>query len=772
MIKGICPQIVCVFYSLIIMCSFFHKKKIASIENNLFGLMIVGNFIGLFLDIISYLALMNEWNHTLGMILCKMILIYLVLWILTMTLYIYSVSLNNSYKEKEENTQLWQRYTKFKKLIIIIKIISILLCMILPVELVKDGTKIYSKGSANDYLYFLSILLMISWIFILLKNHESVRQKKFYPMYAYIVLGAFTTLLQFKYPEIILITPVECFITILIYFTIENPDVQILEQLKLAKDTAELANHAKSDFLSNMSHEIRTPLNAIVGFSESLKEDNIPRESREKVDDIIMASNNLLELVNGILDISKIEANKLEIIDKEYNINLMLEELIALTKARIGDKGLDFRIEIDKSLPAILYGDNVRLKQIILNVLTNAVKYTKEGFIDFKVSSIIKDDVCRLIISVEDSGIGIKEENLPKVFSKFERLNVEKQLTIEGTGLGLAITKRLVDLMHGKIIVQSIYGQGSKFTISIDQRIISLLPEPIKETKKSQSSVIDATGSKILIVDDNELNIKVAKTLLTKYHFTIDSCTSGAEALTKIKDNQSYDFILMDDMMPRMSGRQTFQELQKRPDFHIPTIILTANAIDGMRDEYLSLGFDDYLSKPINKTELERVITKFVNQKNISKTAGNHSVSTTSIIKDEFDLPKMKEILTNQQAINEVKNILIVDDNELNLKVAQTMLKHYGYNLTTCQSGRDCIAKVIENKYDLILMDEMMPGLSGCDTLKNLQDIEGFTVPVILVTAASKDEVASKITTYGFADYLSKPLNKELLNDTILKYLK
>ena len=727
--------------------------------------MTIVNLICLISELVSsYLTFTLGQDSLLAILAIKGLMGLMNGWIVLQTMYIFFAT------SSEKTTKNFKKYEKilFIPLIILVD----LLVLLFPITFTEG---LYGKGvsgPAVTIVVFESVVLSIFSVLIMTKNKGKIKKTKLIPFFLYLVLLLIATCVQQRNPGMMLTTSVETFITFMMYFTIENPDVKMIAELNSAKNSAEKANHAKSDFLSNMSHEIRTPLNAIVGFSESLKEDNIPRESREKVDDIIMASNNLLELVNGILDISKIEANKLEIIDKEYNINLMLEELIALTKARIGDKGLDFRIEIDKSLPAILYGDNVRLKQIILNVLTNAVKYTKEGFIDFKVSSIIKDDVCRLIISVEDSGIGIKEENLPKVFSKFERLNVEKQLTIEGTGLGLAITKRLVDLMHGKIIVQSIYGQGSKFTISIDQRIISLLPEPIKETKKSQSSVIDATGSKILIVDDNELNIKVAKTLLTKYHFTIDSCTSGAEALTKIKDNQSYDFILMDDMMPRMSGRQTFQELQKRPDFHIPTIILTANAIDGMRDEYLSLGFDDYLSKPINKTELERVITKFVNQKNISKTAGNHSSSTTSIVKDEFDLPKMKEVLTNQQAINEVKNILIVDDNELNLKVAQTMLKHYGYNLTTCQSGRDCIAKVIENKYDLILMDEMMPGLSGCDTLKNLQDIEGFTTPVILVTAASKDEVASKITTYGFADYLSKPLNKELLNDTILKYLK
>ena len=191
-----------------------------------------------------------------------------------------------------------------------------------------------------------------------------------------------------------------------------------------------------------------------------------------------------------------------------------------------------------------------------------------------------------------------------------------------------------------------------------------------------------------------------------------------------------------------------------------------------MKEEYLNLGFDDYLAKPINKKELERIITKYITLKNVSNTAGSHANETTSIIKDNIDLPKIKEVLTKEPESNKSKSILIVDDNELNLKVAQTMLKHYGYQITLCNSGRSCISKVIENKYDLILMDDMMPDLNGCETLKNLHDLENFNTPVILVTAASKDEVQNKITTYGFADYLGKPLNKELLNDTILKYLK
>ena len=394
------------------------------------------------------------------------------------------------------------------------------------------------------------------------------------------------------------------------YFTIENPDVKMLQEVEFAREQAEKANHAKTDFLSSMSHEIRTPLNAIVGFSQALLEEEIPNSAKEEVEDIISASNTLLELVNSILDISKIEANKIEIIEKEYSFKEVYNELIALTKARLGEKNLEFSCSYDESIPPVLYGDHVRIKQIILNLLTNSVKYTKQGFIDFKVSSFKQNGICRLIISVEDSGIGIKQENIDKLFTKFERFD-EKNTTIEGTGLGLAITKKLIDLMSGKIIVQSLYKKGSKFTVILDQKIIdkkSLEPVINKEEPKSAN----LTEKRILIVDDNSLNLKVAARLLATYKMQVDTCLSGEECISKIEAQEKYDLIFLDDMMPKLSGVETLKKLKERKDFCIPTIALTANAITGMREKYLSDGFDDYLSKPIEKEELNRIIQKFL----------------------------------------------------------------------------------------------------------------------------------------------------------------
>jgi len=541
------------------------------------------------------------------MIMNKLYLFFNLLWTYLFTLYI----LSTLYSEKLFNS----KSSTIRN--ILIGFFQFILIMVLPLNFtINDNGAMFAYGISTIVTYFLSFIYVIILIYVLLSKIKFAKQSKYIPLYLFFVLGTFCTIIQAINPALFLVVPLEALLTAVMYFTIENPDAKMIEQLNKARDEAVKANQAKTDFLSSMSHEIRTPLNAICGFSNSLLEnDGVSDDAKGDVKNIIMASDTLLELVNGILDISKIEANKLEIIDSVYSFKKMYEELILLTKARIGEKPIEFKHSYDESIPEFLYGDGIRVKQVIINLLTNSAKYTKDGYIDFRINSIKKNNIIRLIISVEDSGIGIKKESIDKLFTKFERLGVEKQTTTEGTGLGLAITKKLVEMMGGKIVVQSIYGKGSIFTISLDQRMLTneeltkVMKE--KETEEKTDEIIDASGKNILVVDDNMLNLKVAERLLKAYKCNITLVSSGSECLDKVSNNK-YDLILLDDMMPRMSGTETLQKLKEIETFNTPVVALTANAITGMKEEYINRGFNDYLSKPIIKEDLNRVMKKYL----------------------------------------------------------------------------------------------------------------------------------------------------------------
>lgn len=592
------------YFSLLYICGlsilYYSKMRINNIENRIYKWLLGLNLAGIILQICC--DFVSAYYEIVPIIISeltlRLYLAYFIAWINTMLDYLLAII-----------------FIKKRKIIwinILFTIIECLIVIILPFNLFRDvKNKIYyTFGTAINMTFTLSGILIVIMLILIIFNIKKIRNGKIIPIFLFMIFGMIAVIIQKYNPSLIIIAPMETFICSLMYFTIENPDVKMLQEVEFAREQAEKANHAKTDFLSSMSHEIRTPLNAIVGFSQALLEEEIPNSAKEEVEDIISASNTLLELVNSILDISKIEANKIEIIEKEYSFKEVYNELIALTKARLGEKGLEFSCSYDESIPPVLYGDHVRIKQIILNLLTNSVKYTKQGFIDFKVSSFKQNGICRLIISVEDSGIGIKQENIDKLFTKFERFD-EKNTTIEGTGLGLAITKKLIDLMSGKIIVQSLYKKGSKFTVILDQKIIdkkSLEPVINKEEPKSAN----LTEKRILIVDDNSLNLKVAARLLATYKMQVDTCLSGEECISKIEAQEKYDLIFLDDMMPKLSGVETLKKLKERKDFCIPTIALTANAITGMREKYLSDGFDDYLSKPIEKEELNRIIQKFL----------------------------------------------------------------------------------------------------------------------------------------------------------------
>ena len=762
-------NIVCILFILLLAITYFRKKKIVNAETSIYSVLLSVNIVSLVVELIFYLVLQSSLPLIVITIVEKIYYSSTVIWMYLFTIYNFAIV-----KEYSKHQIYDIEISKKKKYILttILGIIAFLSLLPLTRNYTPTGEIISSTGAAPSAMFLLCVGLLICDLIIILRYRKQLEIKKTLPLYLFLGTIFVEMVLTATGTQLLLLTLPMTLVSYLMFHTIENPDVKMLEEVSMAKETAEKANSAKTEFLSNMSHEIRTPLNAIVGFSESLKDDNVPEETKGKINDIITASNNLLEIVNGILDISKIEANKLELVNKEYDIKSTLDELESLTRARIGEKGLELNVNIDPTLPRVLYGDNVRLKQVIINILTNAVKYTKEGHIDFTVSSVVKDDMCRLIVSVEDTGIGIKQENINKLFSKFERLDVEKQMTIEGTGLGLAITKKLVDLMGGTIVAQSVYGQGSKFTVSVDQKIISVKaiekPKPLLESK-----IIDVSGAKALIVDDNELNIKVASTLLKKYNFTIDSCTNGQDCIKKLLQDDSYDIIFLDDMMPRMSGREVIKKLRQAEGFNIPTIALTANAIEGMKEEYLACGFDDYLSKPIEKVELERVIKTYLNKMvndNVASTSSTEISSALPLsIKIPEEIKKKKLRYTNCTGMN----FLLVDDSEIELKVTGNLLEKNNCKITKVRSGSECIVKVIDKTFDLILMDDQMPNLSGIETIENIEQIDGFKTPIILLTNAKDKDLQDKLSkSKNIIGYVRKPVDKYELNELLKKVTK
>ena len=595
------------FCIVLLMILFFSKSRIDSKETKLYGFMLISSFFDIILvlaELIITYYFLDDVNMYLVKGLNKIDFIHYIMWPTLLSLYTIYVT----YLDEE-------KYNKVKKIFLTLDIIAILIEFMLPINIISTKEAMGVTGIGPTFVFLISSFYVIVNIIILIKNYKKIKNKKNLPFLFFLIFIIIAMLLRVYNPTLIVIPAIIVYINMIMYFTIENPDVKLIEEIKIAKESAIKASNAKTEFLSNMSHEIRTPLNAIVGFSEALQSDErIPVEAKEDIKDIVMASDSLLEIVNGILDISKIEADKLEIINTTYSPKKVFDELVVLTRGRLGfEKQIEFKTSFSSDIPATLYGDYARVKQIVLNLLTNAVKYTNEGYISFTVECVnINKDLCRLIISVEDSGIGIKKDKIDKLFTKFERLDEERNITIEGTGLGLAITKKLVELMHGKMVVQSIYGKGSKFTVSLDQKIVATKEkEEIKEKTVVKGNY---KGKRVLVVDDNKLNLKVAERLLREYNLFVDEVASGFDAIDRINMGVPYNLILMDDMMPKMSGCETLKELKKNKDFHTKTVALTANAISGMREKYLSVGFDDYLAKPIKKEELEVILDKYLRE--------------------------------------------------------------------------------------------------------------------------------------------------------------
>ena len=501
----------------------------------------------------------------------------------------------------------------------------------------------YIKGAIYLGIYAIPLYFVICSSIILIYNFKEftlLQRTSISCFVSFQILG--TVLQMFIFPDTLLALFVSSLGLLMMLFSMETPDYQRLiitidelnttkkvaeqakEEAEKAKEIAQEASRLKSDFLANMSHEIRTPINAVLGMDEIILRESADSRIQECASDIKQAGSMLLFLINDILDFSKIESGKMDIVPVEYDLGILLSDTMDMVRSRAKEKNLKLKLNVEPDTPAHLFGDEIRIRQIITNILTNAVKYTAVGQVELSVSGKkISEEMVQLYVSVKDTGIGIKEEDKERLFDSFQRVDECRNRNIEGTGLGLAITMRLLNLMGSCLEVESTYGEGSRFYFCLEQKTLDEVTigpdiwEYCKNEKKRTGVAAEkfyAPEARILVVDDNAMNLKVFLGLLNNHGMKIDTAMSGRECLKLVQEN-AYHIIFMDHLMPEMDGVETLGELKRleaNQSKDAIIIILTANAVSGAREMFLKEGFDDFLSKPIDVIKLERMIKGYL----------------------------------------------------------------------------------------------------------------------------------------------------------------
>ena len=586
------------FYSLLINIVYFSSKRLRSIENKIFEKIMLTNFVGVLLAIGSYFTIKNiDRFELLNTFVSKGYIIYLLTWLTLFSVYIFVISIKDGKDKKSE-------VNKIINLFGILYLIFLIIIIIKPLYYHNINGAIYSYGPSANVMYIVSIVYITVWLIRLSTNIKRIRDKKYLPIFAFMGLGLVVMIIQKQHPELLLMTSMETFIVFLMYHTIENPDMQIIEEVHRAKEISDNANEEKSMFLYNMTNEIR-------GFTKDIdySADNILEEVDNKKVDVLNIGNSAREIKNNtakfttmtneILDISQMDSN-IKIYNDKYNVKIIIKELVQIYKKKAEDKGISFRTNIASDIPPYLYGDSMGLKKALSIILDNSVKYTSSGFIDFDVSTIIKRDIARLVITVEDSGSGIKAEDLNKIFNK--KVNDNERLNIK---YNLYNAKRLVILMGGTIIPSSVYGRGTTIKVVLDQKIADM-----DDALDKYESVYDKKS--ILLVDDNVSSGKIFTKMLKDTNIELSIVTSGKECLDKIRNKDKYDLILLDEDMEPLDGITVMRKLKEIRTFNTKTILLTKNNDYEYNDDYLEYGFDGYLLKPIDKDKLFELIDKYL----------------------------------------------------------------------------------------------------------------------------------------------------------------
>ena len=581
-----------IMFTLLLILVFKIKKQNNLLSNNTFFILSLSLLIGFILELIINFLSTLTLKPVILEVYTKLYLIFIICWFSTFSVYTFLISK----KDDTLNKTIMILYA-------LLTLVSSLSIILLPLNIDITNFVYLSGNSINIFKVLLPSMLCILFLRTIL-NRKVISITKCNYIYVALILLSICTFLELKY-ELNIITTILLFITYLIFLTIENPALKEYEIINNLRLRALKANMNKTDFLSNISHELRTPLTSIISSIDEIKNYNLPPEFKDTINDIVDSSSSLLDIVGNVIDINKIENKVYDIKEKNYSIKETIEKLIKMNTKKYNKENVIFKYSISESTPQNLFGDKTKIKEIINNVLDNSFKYTDKGSISLTINSEIVSDICNLIIEIKDTGIGIKSEDLNKIFNGSD-IDNEINSDVDRDGLGLLVAKDLVSLLGGTINVSSYYGNGSVFTIKIPQRLRNEL-ETIEQTNTTKF-----INKRILLVDDDRLNNRILKRLLKIYDIELDTCERGIECIDKINNGEHYDLILMDIMMPDMNGIDTLKKLKSNKNFNTKVVALTADALSTSKNKYIKVGFTDYIPKPFKKEELEQKLKELL----------------------------------------------------------------------------------------------------------------------------------------------------------------
>ena len=575
---------------------YFIRKHINSNEAKIFSKILFSNLLGLMLELMC-IYMSNKFSPTSlpAIIFTRAYLIYLITYLLFMTLYNYVLCYTTEKQKKLEH------YKKLRNISYTIYAVCVVVCMALPLQTEKG----YAIGPAVNFVYLCSTICINVWFIPMIKNRKIIEHKKFVPLYIFILLIIIVAIIQRIYPQATLITIVEFLIVFIMYHTIENPDMKMLDEVHKAKVISDNANEEKTLFLYNMTNEIR-------GITKDIDKetDNILDETDNKeidVEEINNSARNIkgstakfTTMTNEILDISSIDSASVRIYNEKYNIKRLLKEIVGMYKSKVQNKNLDFRVSIASDIPEYLYGDGINLKKVLTIILDNSIKYTNNGYIEFNINTIIKGDIARLIISVEDSGIGMKAEDINKIFTKKQEREDNHNLNNN-----LYNAKRLITLMNGTIVPSSSYGSGTTIKIILDQKY-----DTIDTDINKYDNIYDK--KKVLLIDDSPSSEKLFNKILSGTNIELTSVKLGKEGLEKIRNKEKYDLILLDEELEPQNGHIIMRKLLEIRNFNTKVILLTKDNKYDYDDSYLQEGFTDYIIKSSDKKEMLNKINKYL----------------------------------------------------------------------------------------------------------------------------------------------------------------